>query len=75
MAPLGEVPFGRYYGSVDATPLFVMLAGAYYERTGRSRVHGAIWPHVERALDWIDELRRPATATASSSMRAARRTA
>ena len=31
---LGEVPFGRYYGSVDATPLFVMLAGAYFERTG-----------------------------------------
>ena len=37
MAALGEVPFGRYYGSVDATPLFVMLAGAYYRRTGRSR--------------------------------------
>ena len=34
MAALGEVPFGRYYGSVDATPLFVMLAGAYFERTG-----------------------------------------
>ena len=34
MARLGEVPFGRYYGSVDATPLFVMLAGAYFERTG-----------------------------------------
>ena len=31
---LGEVPFRRYYGSVDATPLFVMLAGAYLERTG-----------------------------------------
>ena len=29
MAALGEVPFGRYYGSVDATPLFVILAGAY----------------------------------------------
>jgi glycogen debranching enzyme len=29
MANLGEVPFRRYYGSVDATPLFVMLAGAY----------------------------------------------
>ena len=29
MAALGEVPFGHYYGSVDATPLFVMLAGAY----------------------------------------------
>ena len=34
MAALGEVPFRRYYGSVDATPLFVMLAGAYLERTG-----------------------------------------
>ena len=33
MAALGEIPFGLYYGSVDSTPLFVMLAGAYYERT------------------------------------------
>ena len=35
MAALGEMPFGRYYGSVDATPLFVLLAGAYYERSAR----------------------------------------
>src|SRR5690606_4549354 len=34
MAELGEVPFRRYYGSVDATPLFIMLAGAYLDRTG-----------------------------------------
>ena len=34
MAALREVPFGLYYGSVDATPLFVLLAGAYVERTG-----------------------------------------
>jgi len=34
MAQLKEVPFGRYYGSVDATPLFIILAGAYYEKTG-----------------------------------------
>src|SRR5699024_6316593 len=34
MARLGEVPFRRYYGSVDSTPLFVMLAGLYFERTG-----------------------------------------
>ncbi len=34
MATLREVPFGRYYGSVDATPLFVMLAAAYWRRTG-----------------------------------------
>ncbi len=40
MAAAKEMPFGRYYGSVDATPLFVFLAGAYYERTGRPRVPG-----------------------------------
>ena len=34
MATLREMPFGRYYGSVDATPFFVVLAGAYYQRTG-----------------------------------------
>src|SRR5690348_14299991 len=54
MARLGEVPFGRYYGSVDATPLFVMLAGAYYERTGDRAFLTRIWPNVERALDWIE---------------------
>ena len=34
MAALGEIPFGLYYGSIDATPLFVMLAGLYAQRTG-----------------------------------------
>src|SRR5262249_26458864 len=33
MAALDEIPFGRYYGSVDSTPLFVLLAGSYHERT------------------------------------------
>jgi glycogen debranching enzyme len=54
MARLGEVPFGRYYGTVDATPLFVLLAGAYYERTGDRQFAQNLWPHVERALTWID---------------------
>jgi glycogen debranching enzyme len=54
MAALREIPFGRYYGSVDATPLFVMLAGAYYERTADLAFAEMIWPHVERALKWID---------------------
>jgi glycogen debranching enzyme len=54
MAALGEVPFGRYYGSIDATPLFVMLAGAYYERTGDLAFARSIWPNVERALEWIE---------------------
>ncbi len=54
MSILGEVPFDRYYGSIDATPLFVMLAGAYYERTGDVDLIRSIWPNVERALNWID---------------------
>jgi glycogen debranching enzyme len=54
MAILGEVPFRRYYGSIDATPLFVMLAGTYYQRTGDRAFIGSIWPNVERALAWID---------------------
>ncbi len=54
MAALKEMAFSRYYGSVDATPLFVLLAGAYYERT-RDRLYAqAIWPNVEAALGWID---------------------
>jgi glycogen debranching enzyme len=54
MAALGEVPFRRYYGSVDATPLFVWLAGAYYHRTGHRSFVESLWPNIERALHWID---------------------
>src|SRR5262245_54012009 len=54
MAALGEIPFGRYYGSVDATPLFVVLAGAYYDRTADRAFAESIWPAVEAALDWIE---------------------
>ncbi len=54
MAVLGEIPFRRYYGSVDATPLFVLLAGAYYKRTGDRAFTQSIWPNIERALEWID---------------------
>ena len=54
MAILGEVPFRRYYGSVDSTPLFVLLAGAYYERTGDLAAIRALWPHIEAALTWIE---------------------
>ncbi|MGA7274822.1 MAG: amylo-alpha-1,6-glucosidase [Candidatus Udaeobacter sp.] len=54
MAMLGEVPFKRYYGSIDATPLFIMLAGAYHERTSDRAFVESIWPNIERALEWID---------------------
>jgi glycogen debranching enzyme len=54
MAELGEVPFRRYYGSVDSTLLFVMLAGKYLGRTGDLAFIRELWPSIEAALAWID---------------------
>jgi glycogen debranching enzyme len=54
MAALREVPFGLYYGSVDSTPLFVLLAGLYAERTGDLDTIIELWPAIEAALAWID---------------------
>jgi glycogen debranching enzyme len=53
MAALGEIPFGRYYGSHDATPLFVMLAAAHWRHTADLELQRRLWPHVERALAWM----------------------
>ena len=54
MAELGEVPFRRYYGSVDSTPLFVALAGAWLDRTGEAESLRPLWPNIEAALHWIE---------------------
>ena len=54
LAALGEIPFGRYYGTIDATPLFIVLAGEYHQRTGDDATLRAIWPNIARALDWIE---------------------
>jgi glycogen debranching enzyme len=48
------VPFGRYYGSVDATPLFVLLLGEYFVRTGDLDTVRRLWPNAVAALRWID---------------------
>jgi len=55
MPALGEVPFGRYYGGVDTTPLFVALAGAYAERTGDFALIETLWPALERAVGWMEQ--------------------
>jgi glycogen debranching enzyme len=55
MARLREVPFARYYGSIDATPLFVLLAGLYLDRTGDLATIEAIWPNICAALRWMSE--------------------
>jgi glycogen debranching enzyme len=55
MAALKEIPYGRYYGTVDATPLFVLLAGAYYDRTGDLSFVKDIWPNLHAAMRWIEQ--------------------
>ena len=55
MAELREAPFRPYYGSIDSTPLFVMLAGAYLERTRDVETLRRLWPNVEAALSWARE--------------------
>ena len=54
MAALREIPFGCYYGGVDTTPLFVMLAGAYETRTGDRGLVDEIWPNLLAAIGWIE---------------------
>jgi glycogen debranching enzyme len=54
MAATGEIPFGRYYGSVDSTPLFLWLYGRCVESTGDLNLAKELWPNVERAIQWIE---------------------
>lgn len=54
LAATKEIPFGRYYGSVDATPLFLMLLAAYAERSGDLAFVRRLWPAAERALEWME---------------------
>jgi glycogen debranching enzyme len=54
LALLGSVPFAHYYGSIDSTPLFIVLAGLYWQYTADRATLDAIWPNVKAALAWID---------------------
>jgi glycogen debranching enzyme len=54
MAAAGEVPHTPYYGSADATPLFLVLLDEYERWTADVRTVDALLPAAERALGWID---------------------
>src|SRR5581483_1666930 len=54
LANLNEIPQTPYYGSVDSTPLFLILVGEHANWTGDLSLFNSIRQHVERALDWID---------------------
>ncbi len=53
MAALGEVPFSRYYGAVDSTPLFLMLAGDYLCRSDDRDFIAGLLPELQAAMGWI----------------------
>lgn len=53
MVAMHELPFGLYYGGVDTTPLFIMLAGAYIERTADIEFLMQLWPSLVAAAEWI----------------------
>ncbi|MFJ8507827.1 glycogen debranching N-terminal domain-containing protein [Streptomyces avermitilis] len=53
LAHFGQVPFGRYYGSVDATPLFLVLLGAYVEQTGDVALARRLEPNARAAVGWM----------------------
>ncbi len=55
LAALGEIPFGLYYGSVDSTPLFILLAGAYWRRTGDTEFIHDIHDNIGHALAWMKD--------------------
>lgn len=56
MAATQELPFGRYYGGVDTTPLFVTLAGAYADRSGNLAFIDQLWPALLAATNWIERV-------------------
>ncbi|MEU6093666.1 glycogen debranching N-terminal domain-containing protein [Streptomyces sp. NPDC047079] len=53
LAHFGQVPYGRYYGSVDATPLFLVLLGAYVEQTGDVGPARRLEPNARAAIGWM----------------------
>jgi glycogen debranching enzyme len=55
MARLGEIPHRPYYGSIDATPLFVMLFAETVRWTVDETLYRDLLPHVRRALEWIEQ--------------------
>jgi glycogen debranching enzyme len=54
LARVGEIPHAPYYGSIDATPLWLMLFGETRRWLGDRPFVDELMPHAERALDWVE---------------------
>ncbi len=55
MAATGEVPFARYYGTADATPLWLLLLASYHAWTADDAVVEELWPNVLAAVGWLED--------------------
>jgi glycogen debranching enzyme len=51
----GALPYDPYYGTVDATPLWLVLLSEHERWTGDASVVDDLWPNTSRALAWIDD--------------------
>jgi glycogen debranching enzyme len=51
----GEMPFGPYYGSIDATPLFLILLSETFNWTADEQLVEELLPNAYAALEWIDK--------------------
>jgi glycogen debranching enzyme len=54
MTRAGEMPFSPYYGSVDSTPLFLILLSETFNWTGDEAMVQELLPNAHAALDWIE---------------------
>jgi glycogen debranching enzyme len=56
----GELPYGPYYGSIDSTPLFLMLVAEYYDWTADLRLVRELLPAIRAAIEWMETHGDPA---------------
>jgi glycogen debranching enzyme len=54
MTRANEVPFSPYYGSVDSTPLWLILLSETYNWTADEQLVRDMLPHAYHALDWME---------------------
>ena len=55
LAAVGDIPHTPYYGSIDSTPLWLVVLGYVWNWTGDREFAEAMWPHAVRALEWIEK--------------------
>ncbi|MFE7060744.1 glycogen debranching N-terminal domain-containing protein [Sutcliffiella sp. NPDC057660] len=55
LSTTGQIPFTPYYGTIDATPLFLVLLTEYVKWTGDTNIVKDLEPNIEAALTWIDQ--------------------